>query len=107
MNLASNIFLLSGMELGHVMTKIEQKCPSALINLGGEHIEINVDVLDNRTLNELDRYVREKVGTRHPSLAAGGNASAATTTTTTTSGAASSTTTNRASSDRPTKKRKK
>jgi len=67
---STNIFLLSGMELGHVMSKIEQKCPTALVALGGESVEINVDALDNRILNELDRYVREKVGVRY--LAAAG-----------------------------------
>mmetsp|Transcript_7620 Transcript_7620/g.10948 ORF Transcript_7620/g.10948 Transcript_7620/m.10948 type:complete len:285 (-) Transcript_7620:159-1013(-) len=106
MNLGSNIFLLSGMELGHIMTKIEQKCPVALVGLGGEHVEINVDALDNRTLNELDRYVREKVGARHPTTsgAAGGGTGGTTTTsasTTATAGVSGS------GDTRPTKKRKK
>mmetsp|Transcript_11241 Transcript_11241/g.17374 ORF Transcript_11241/g.17374 Transcript_11241/m.17374 type:complete len:275 (+) Transcript_11241:190-1014(+) len=98
MNLGSNIFLLSGMELGHIMTKIEQKCPVALVSLGGEHVEINVDALDNRTLNELDRYVREKVGARHPTSGAANGTTTSASTATATSGSGDT---------RPTKKRKK
>lgn len=72
---ASNIFRLSGMELGHVMQVIDLKCPQALeqpdpslefnnidSSFGKEsEIEINVDALDQRTFTELDRYVKEKM----------------------------------------------
>lgn len=78
---ASNIYRLSGMELGHVLQVIDLKCPQALeqpdpspsgmnskessCGFGGEaEVEINVDALDLRTFNELDRYVKEKVQAR-------------------------------------------
>jgi len=68
---ASNIFRLSGMELGHVLQVIDLKCPNALEdpnpsnaekeNYGVAQVEINVDVIDPRTFSELDRYVKDKM----------------------------------------------
>lgn len=70
---SSNLFLLSGMEFGHVMSQIELKSPHALEELGGERMEINVNAMDNNLLLELDAYVKEKVGSRHASSAGEGH----------------------------------
>ena len=68
--LASRIFLLSGVELAHVMTTIENHCPQALDQVGDSaHIEINIDALDNKTFAALEKYTKDKISTRHPDLA--------------------------------------
>jgi hypothetical protein len=67
--LASKIFLLSGMELTHVMTTIEYRCPDALEQVGDStHIEINVDALDPKVFMEIDKYVKDKVNSRHSNI---------------------------------------
>jgi hypothetical protein len=68
---ASNIFRLSGMELGHVLQVIDLKCPNALEDPNPSHaekdtydeaqVEINIDAIDPRTFSELDRYVKDKM----------------------------------------------
>ena len=68
--LASRIFLLSGVELAHVMTTIENHCPDALDQVGDSaHIEINIDALDNKTFTDLEKYTKDKISTRHPDVA--------------------------------------
>ena len=67
----SNIFRLSGMELGHVLQVLDLKCPNALQDPNPQHaekdtseeaeVEINVDAIDPRTFSELDRYVKDKM----------------------------------------------
>lgn len=65
--LASKIFLLSGIELAHVMTMLEHSSPDALETLGSDaEVEINIDALDFKIFMEVDKYVREKVSSRHP-----------------------------------------
>lgn len=67
--LASKIFLLSGVELTHVMTTIENRCPQALEQVGDTtHIEINVDALDSKVFLEIDKYVKDKVTSRHSNI---------------------------------------
>lgn len=67
--LASRIFLLSGLELAHVMTTIENHCPQALEQVGDSaHIEINIDELDKKTFAELEKYTKDKVSARHPDV---------------------------------------
>lgn len=84
---ASNLFLLSGMEIGHVIQVLDLRCPQALDNpnptstnspaaveavtIGAEgnkrrktmsaNVEVNVEAIDGRTFGELDRYVKEKM----------------------------------------------
>jgi len=84
---ASNLFLLSGMEIGHVIQVLDLRCPQALDNPNptstngvaeavargvveggnkrqkthGSNVEINVEAIDGRTFGELDRYVKEKM----------------------------------------------
>mmetsp|Transcript_29968 Transcript_29968/g.44305 ORF Transcript_29968/g.44305 Transcript_29968/m.44305 type:complete len:234 (-) Transcript_29968:909-1610(-) len=68
-DLASKIFLLSGMELTHVITMIENRCPTALEQVGKNkvHMEINVDGLDTKLFTDVNNYVQEKVSARHGS----------------------------------------
>mmetsp|Transcript_17027 Transcript_17027/g.20788 ORF Transcript_17027/g.20788 Transcript_17027/m.20788 type:complete len:238 (-) Transcript_17027:170-883(-) len=73
---ASNLFRLSGMELGHVMHLIDIRCPQALEQpdptaespvdkfATESEVEINVDAIDSRTFTELERYVKEKMNAR-------------------------------------------
>jgi len=74
---ASNLFRLSGMEIGHVLQVIDLKCPQALehpqerleVPLSDRFdcdtgVEINVDAIDSKTFAELDRYVKQKMHTR-------------------------------------------
>ena len=73
--LASNIFLLSGMELAHVITTIENRCPQALDQVSENNnnnnnpmthqLEINIDALDYKTFADLEKYTRDKVANRH------------------------------------------
>lgn len=65
----SNLFLLSGVELGHVMTTCELECPDALETCtgsghkSGRHkIEINVDAIPTDIFATLNTYVTQKVG---------------------------------------------
>lgn len=68
----ANLFLLSGMELGYVISTVEQECPKALENIRGMgrreggrddcHIEINVDSIPTKIFDQLNTYVQSKVG---------------------------------------------
>jgi hypothetical protein len=60
----SNIFLLSGPELGHVTTTLELECPKVLESWGEEQIEINVDEIPSKVFSSLNSYVTFKVGSR-------------------------------------------
>mmetsp|Transcript_15637 Transcript_15637/g.23683 ORF Transcript_15637/g.23683 Transcript_15637/m.23683 type:complete len:234 (-) Transcript_15637:36-737(-) len=68
-DLASKIFLLSGMELTHVITLLENRCPTALEQVGKDevHMEINVDALDYKVFTDVNNYVQEKIASRHGS----------------------------------------
>ena len=67
--LSSKIFLLSGFELGHVLTTIENRCPQALDQVGdSSHIEINIDEFDYKTFVDIDKYVKDKVVARHSNI---------------------------------------
>jgi len=72
---AKNLFRLSGMELGHVVQVLDLRCPQALENpdpntetqkedFQSSKVEINVEVIDSRTFQDLDRYVKKKMLTR-------------------------------------------
>jgi Bromodomain extra-terminal - transcription regulation len=65
--LSERLFLLSGVELGHVITLIEQQAPQALEDVVGtsHQVEIVMDALPPRTFAELDKYTRDKVGHRN------------------------------------------
>lgn len=81
----SNLFLLSGVELGHVMTTCELECPEALETCGNDRnkIEINVDAIPTDIFANLNTYVTQKVGSNggkdkmasSPSSDTGGGAS--------------------------------
>jgi hypothetical protein len=62
----SNLFLLSGVELGYVISTCEEECPKALEYVPGgvpdSHIEINVDLIPTKTFDMLNTYVQSKVG---------------------------------------------
>ena len=59
---AAAIFMLNGMELGHVIRTMELECPTALEDLDGEaKVEINVNALDSKTFIELEKYVQDKM----------------------------------------------
>ena len=60
----SNLFLLSGMELGYVITTCEMECPEALETCGNDRhkIEINVDAIPTDIFANLNTYVTQKVG---------------------------------------------
>lgn len=61
----SNLFLLSGMELGHVISTCEEECPECLENVPGGndcHIEVNVDLIPSKVFDVLNTYVLGKVG---------------------------------------------
>lgn len=78
---AKQLYRLSGMEIGHVISVLDIRCPQALElpdpsadlitnNCAGvSDVEINVDAIDARTLAELERYVKEKTKTRSNSIA--------------------------------------
>lgn len=62
--LGASLFLLSGSELGSVMTMIELDCPSALETWDKQKVEINVDALPSKLFASLNHYVTSKVGNR-------------------------------------------
>mmetsp|Transcript_111996 Transcript_111996/g.321843 ORF Transcript_111996/g.321843 Transcript_111996/m.321843 type:complete len:277 (-) Transcript_111996:116-946(-) len=53
----ANLFLLSGVELGWVMTELELKCPHVLESWGQGKIEINVDEIPQDIFARLEKYV--------------------------------------------------
>jgi hypothetical protein len=60
----ANIFLLSGMELSHVVTTLELECPNVLEPWGEQKLEINVDEIPPKVFATLNAYVTTKVGTK-------------------------------------------
>jgi len=58
---SERIFRLNGMELGHVITTIETKCPQALQDLPSSLVEINVDALPPPIFMQLEAYLQERV----------------------------------------------
>jgi hypothetical protein len=75
----ANLFLLSGIELAHVIMKLEQECPHVLEHISDEivvqdnaapgveplvapQLEINVDAIENPLFTELSKFVQERVG---------------------------------------------
>ncbi|CAB9525499.1 Bromodomain testis-specific protein [Seminavis robusta] len=76
----ANLFLLSGVELAHVIMKLEQECPHVLEHLSDEvvtdettpgaepafapKLEINVDAIDAQLFTELSNFVEERVGSK-------------------------------------------
>jgi hypothetical protein len=60
----ANLFLLSGIELGHVMTTLEMECPRVLEIWGESKVEINVDEIPPKLFAQLTTYVSNKVGTK-------------------------------------------
>jgi hypothetical protein len=77
----ANLFLLSGIELAHVIMTLEQECPYALEHVKEEvqleddpnnneskavspKLEINVDEISHAVFSELSAYVTDKVGTK-------------------------------------------
>ena len=61
-NFGSNLFLLTGKELGHVITTLELECPKALETWGDSRIEVNVDVIPMPLFSQVNEYVISKVG---------------------------------------------
>jgi len=78
----SNLFLLSGKELGQVMSTIELECPEALEKLGTSEfgdskLEINVDAIPHDVFTQLSTYANTRThskGHSDPSRALGGAA---------------------------------
>lgn len=62
--LGANIFLLNGVELGHVVTTLELECPEALIEDGSNQMEINIDAIPKDVFGRLNSFVESKVGKR-------------------------------------------
>jgi len=65
--LASNLLILTGPELGHVITTIQlSKCPAALEVSRGvrDKMEIVVDEMDPQLFEQISRYAAEKASTR-------------------------------------------
>lgn len=62
--LGANIFLLSGVELGHLVTTLELECPNALIEDGSTQMEINIDAIPPDVFGRLSKFVESKVGKR-------------------------------------------
>lgn len=77
----ANLFLLSGIELAHVIMKLEQQCPQVLEQLTEEveleddainsddkaispKLEINLDAIEPALFDELSAYVLERVGSK-------------------------------------------
>ena len=77
----ANLFLLSGIELAHVIMKLEQRCPQVLEQLTEEveledddinsddkaispKLEINLDAIEPALFDELSAYVMERVGSK-------------------------------------------
>jgi hypothetical protein len=60
----ANIFLLSGVELGHIMTTLELECPKVLEEGYDDHVEINVDAIPANVFANLNSYLSSKIGSR-------------------------------------------
>ena len=57
---AHNIYMIKSEELGEVITKLDQHCPTALDKMDPEkdELEINIDSIDPKTFHLLDRMIR-------------------------------------------------
>lgn len=57
---AHNIYMIKSEELGDVITKLDQSCPTALDKKqpDKDELEINIDGIDPRTFHLLDRLIR-------------------------------------------------
>jgi len=60
----ADLFLLSGYELGYVMTQIEKECPQILDSWGHEKVELNVDAIPTEMYEKLRQYVHSKIGSK-------------------------------------------
>lgn len=59
----SNLMLINGVEMGHVLATCELGCPEALETCGDKYnIEINVDEIPTDIFANLNTYVTSKVG---------------------------------------------
>lgn len=73
-SLSLNINKLPHEKLGKVVEIIKRRRSNVVGN--SEEIEIDIDVLDNATLKELDKYVKETLNPSKPKPAAGSKAAA-------------------------------
>ena len=77
--LASNLVLLHGPELGHVMSILEQDFPKALlwVNDGDfgrtipEKFEIDLDALDGTVFQKISQYAAERASGRKKGMTGG------------------------------------
>ena len=85
--LASNLLLLHGTELGHVMSLLEREFPKALLSLKDEEVgggtesqvpaqipekfEINLDELDSSIFQKISKYATERASGRKRGMAGG------------------------------------
>eukprot|EP00339_Tiarina_fusa_P011598 CAMPEP_0117004476 /NCGR_PEP_ID=MMETSP0472-20121206/5430_1 /TAXON_ID=693140 ORGANISM="Tiarina fusus, Strain LIS" /NCGR_SAMPLE_ID=MMETSP0472 /ASSEMBLY_ACC=CAM_ASM_000603 /LENGTH=247 /DNA_ID=CAMNT_0004705431 /DNA_START=63 /DNA_END=803 /DNA_ORIENTATION=+ len=60
----TNLFLLSGMELGHVITTLEIECPEVLETWGEQKVEVVVDSIPANVFSSLNSYIVSKVGNK-------------------------------------------
>jgi len=60
----ANIFLLNGVELGHIVTTLELECPAGLEEHGGKHTELNVDAIPSEVFGRLSAFISSKIGKR-------------------------------------------
>jgi hypothetical protein len=59
--LAANLLLLNGVELGHVVSLLEQKAPTCLeVSAVRDKLEINLDVLDAAVFSEVAAFAAER-----------------------------------------------
>mmetsp|Transcript_14221 Transcript_14221/g.18494 ORF Transcript_14221/g.18494 Transcript_14221/m.18494 type:complete len:216 (-) Transcript_14221:143-790(-) len=56
---AHNIYMIKCEELGEVITKLDQMCPSALEKTEGkDEIQVNIDAIDGKTFHKLNDIVK-------------------------------------------------
>lgn len=59
--LAANLLLLNGIELGHVVSLLEQKAPTCLeVSSVRDKMEINLDALDGAVFSEVSSFAAER-----------------------------------------------
>jgi hypothetical protein len=59
--LAANLLLLNGVELGHVVSLLEQKAPTCLeMSAVRDKLEINLDALDATIFSEVSAFAAER-----------------------------------------------
>lgn len=67
---SEKLFRLNGLELGHVITTLELKCPEALEDVKDQtQVEINVDAIPASTFLELESYLQQKVPNKKRKIA--------------------------------------